>query len=961
MIITLPAISRGQDNVGLPFLKIGVGARQAGMGGVFTGIGDDIYTLYWNPGGIGHIRRWQWSVSYNRWFTDVYQASFAAVKQFRAFGSKKSALGLSCNYMGMPSWDATGGKEPAVSASHLVVGLSLGQRLDWISPTLAVGINLKILSSRFDAYSSSGLSSDIGILFKSNRFTLGSFGLGVFDYGIVSCGFSLFNVGTRMKFDTEFTSLPRTERLGVSLLLGRYRGWSLLLASDVIDVKNRDIVIGAGAEIWWSNFLGLRLGYRENKEDLGDFSFGFGIRWNDVIRSLLGLPTRLSDALEMDVADVGYGDVLQQTYRGAISHYPVAPEPFLLNDAKVMVTRGTDNSFQVVLKWEQASDPDPFDKIKYFLIVDKNKHQVERALHNIGKNINSFLNSSLRDSLLLFKPLSLTEHIIPVNKGGIYYWTVVAYDLAKHARVGKKGKEHIAEFVVPTYDLRVKDFVFTPTAWITTTPEQGSFSLTIANEGAVPSGRFRVIVRDVFLGRKSIETSMDDTLFVADFPKLDVGKDTTIQIPWMTQKQGIHIISETVKSLSEWPELNKQNNVRKEKIISVPKGKLLAPDSVKVTATSYKFAEIPFVPEVYFSPHSSDIDSVYYTAGNNVARSVLLALADRLKKNSDVTIRVLGFIDALSGENDPKLADERAEKVRGKLIELGVPPSHVVVVKNHPKILRRRRMPSNLQDAKWVMEQNRVVRFIVPQKDEPRIFKPYKIEVDTTLKDSIKFNVKIISSAGIQNWFLEIDSGLVNLTRRELVSDDSLWGNLSWSGEDRNKNLVPRDKWYYYYLTLTDTLGRIFKTKIDSVYLREKRTIRKREIFGAAKFAKVEPVYQFYWEHLMDIARELVKNPRMRVRFEGHACAIGPDKVNNRLSYQRAKLFTQAFKNRLKIAYPNSYRKAWQRIDPPVGFGERVPLRVKIKGQGSVLLGDNNSPTGRYLNRRIMVLLYTEH
>ena len=33
---------------------------------------------------------------------------------------------------------------------------------------------------------------------------------------------------------------------------------------------------------------------------------------------------------------------------------------------------------------------------------------------------------------------------------------------------------------------------------------------------------------------------------------------------------------------------------------------------------------------------------------------------------------------------------------------------------------------------------------------------------------------------------------------------------------------------------------------------------------------------------------------------------------------------------------------------------------MKIKGHGLVLLGDNMSPVGRYLNRRIMVLLYRE-
>ena len=63
---------------------------------------------------------------------------------------------------------------------------------------------------------------------------------------------------------------------------------------------------------------------------------------------------------------------------------------------------------------------------------------------------------------------------------------------------------------------------------------------------------------------------------------------------------------------------------------------------------------------------------------------------------------------------------------------------------------------------------------------------------------------------------------------------------------------------------------------------------------------------------------------------------------------------------RVRSAYPNRYSSILRRIEMPVGFGEKEPLRVKLKGQRNTLLGDNESPVGRYLNRRIMVLLYTE-
>jgi hypothetical protein len=217
-----------QEGVGLPFLKIGVGARQAGMANVFTGVGDDVYTLYWNPGGLGHLRRWQWSLDYNRWFSDVYQASFSFAKQVRILGSQKTGIGITCSYLGMPSWDATGGVQDEVSANDLVASLSVGQRLDWIHPTLSIGIQAKVIQSHYDEYSATGTAADAGILFKSPRFKLGT----PFKYGMITAGMALSNYGADMTFISEKTVLPRTYRGGLSFMMGTYRAWQILIASD---------------------------------------------------------------------------------------------------------------------------------------------------------------------------------------------------------------------------------------------------------------------------------------------------------------------------------------------------------------------------------------------------------------------------------------------------------------------------------------------------------------------------------------------------------------------------------------------------------------------------------------------------------------------------------------------------------------------------------------------------------
>lgn len=956
-ITFLPTVVRGQNSVGLPFLKIGIGARPAGMGGVFTGVGDDIYTMYWNPGGLGHIRMWQWSAAYNRWFTDVYQASLSYVKQFRLFGSRKTTFGLGGSYLGMPSWDATGGKEQPVSAGHFSVNISVGQRLDWISRALSIGVNFMAISSRFDTYSASGLATDAGLLIRPGRFRLGSMGVGLFDYGIVTCGVSLLHYGAKMTFDREASSLPRTIRAGISFLMGRYQGFSLLLASDAVGVQDREWVFGVGAEMWWRNTLGVRMGYRADGEDLGNFSFGIGLRWDDVMNSIFRLPTRYGDAIEVNVADAGYGDVLSQTYRGAVSHYPIAPEPFRLEDPQVVTSRVIGESSTVRLSWEKAFDPDPFDEVGYFVFIDKDKQKVDRAIRWVERDMEGFLASPLRDSLMVCEAVSTTSYTTSVTEGGVYHWAVAAHDLAKHARLAKRGAEHIAQFVIATPDLVVRECVFTHSRWITTTPEQGTLSFTVANEGSVDAEGFRFVATDVFVG-----DTLKRILLDVEIPALHIGKDTTFQVSWATQQNGLHFVDMIADPDSRILELQKKNNVRRDEIVSIPKGVLSAADSVEVTATGYDQIDIPLVPEVYFAPHSSDVQSIFYER-RDIFPDIFSALAERLNENRDVTLHVMGSIDTQSGENDPTLADDRAERVKEKLLELGVTASQVSVIKDHPsKILGREQRRTDSQDIEWVSEHSRVVTFSVAEQDEERIFEPIGVAVDTTLSDGgIPFGLQIMSPGRIQDWHVGAEPRSIEIVQSGLARGDSLSGVFEWNGMDTNDVLVPRNRWYRYSLVLTDTLKRTFMTRPDSIYLRERRTLQRWEMFGAAKFAKTEPIYQFYWERLMSIGSELVQNPSMRVRFEGHACKVGSDAVNDRLSLARAQAFTQAFKERLRRTYPNDYREIWSRIDDPVGFGEKVPLVLKTKERGEILLGDNQSPIGRYRNRRIMVMLYKEN
>jgi outer membrane protein OmpA-like peptidoglycan-associated protein len=511
--------------------------------------------------------------------------------------------------------------------------------------------------------------------------------------------------------------------------------------------------------------------------------------------------------------------------------------------------------------------------------------------------------------------------------------------------------------MVAVPDLIVSEIAFAPAQTINDTPDQGVLSVHIGNRGSAASDTAWLAVEGIpaAVGRPA------ETLFRGLVEPIPVNGTATVTFPWMASMPGRYTIRATADPDSLVLELREDNNTAETAYVTVPKGILMAPDSVQVMATGYSRLEVPLVPEMYFDPNSEDIGESY-TANTGVFPALLPTLSARLQENPDIVLRVMGAIDALSGETDTGLADRRAERVKEKLVELGAPAAQINVVGDHPsKVLGRRPMPKNPQDAEWVMEQNRVVTFATETQSEEVMFQPYEFAVDTTLRDSVQFVSKIVCPAGLKVWEIEGQTGILELDSRRAADGDSLWGVLIWRGTDQSKVVVPRNRWYHFALTVTDSLDRTFRTAIDSIYLEEKRTVERQELFGAAKFAKVEPVYAFYWDRVMSVASEMIGNPGMRLRFEGHACAIGPDKVNERLSTRRAADFTQKFLERVKAKYPQNYENIRRRIAEPMGAGEREPLILKLKGIGEVLMGDNRTPTGRYLNRRIAVLLYREN
>src|SRR5205823_560162 len=61
------------------FLKIGVGARAAGMGDAYTAIADDGTATFWNAAGVARVERTEISLNHNSWVGGLLEEHFAYV------------------------------------------------------------------------------------------------------------------------------------------------------------------------------------------------------------------------------------------------------------------------------------------------------------------------------------------------------------------------------------------------------------------------------------------------------------------------------------------------------------------------------------------------------------------------------------------------------------------------------------------------------------------------------------------------------------------------------------------------------------------------------------------------------------------------------------------------------------------------------------------------------------------
>jgi len=973
LLLTQMGFSQDAGTTGATFLKLGAGARALGMGSAFTGLSDDVSAIYWNPAGLGFIRRWELSFNYQKLFADLEYYAFFYSHQFRAPGTRRASLGIGVTHLGaLENWDSTNGQMPEVSSgdiSDLAVIVPLAYRLDMLTPKLSVGMNYKFIKNKLGSYSSNAHGIDFGVLFKtqlSNRF-------------IWSIGANIQNITLKkVKFVNQYESLPYRMRFGSAIKFFITDNQDLIVAYDLAKPKDNNLKHNMGIEYWLhlgAHRLGFRGGYRMIEEDLGKFSFSIGYGLD--ISSSTG-----SFYSQTDYAMNNYdSNILGNVNMGSFTLKPNSPEPFKRLSPKMDYQYMSKVNYH--LSWEKTDDYDDHDRVNYFVAVDTNYIKINKVLGNAKQIIKNLTKGSSNFDVLFHRITSQTNASFIFSEDSDiqdFYWLVIAYDRNMNMTVAT-GSDKIGKFSNKNLpDIRPVSIDFYPTDRFNTTKKQGELEAQIVGKIKKPC---KIVVFD----------STDNKIIFSEIVTQLAPSDTfKFSGEWQAENLGIHNINIICDFENEIEERDETNNIFTEQFATIPYGEIAVKDSIKLEELSYEHIELPTLPYVFFEPNSVEFSINSKTNNETEPDSLLELLGGRLKRDyPGLKIVLKGFADPNSEKimlDNGKLSNLRAEKVKQKLIEFGARESQIIINTNHrdsaPRLERKSRQ-IDPEELAMLNEENRRVEIHLPDNlpttkrleyDKsffaPRLIIRKKSEI---LSEKIRFNCHLNSPTPLKELTILIrdykdDPFPIKVFKLDTLSQEQdIQFNIDWEGIKDNNLMIAFNKSYFYWVSVTDCNGRKYEAQMQNFFISREVIVKEKRIFALAKFNKVAPLHQFYLEQLDEIEDMMKKDRRIRVRFYGHTDIIGTEERNNELSTDRAMELANWLAKIIDFDYSltdNQKQQLKNRIDNPLVTNEETKQQKTLFGKGehypltakNITYGDNYSPQGRTLNRRVDIEIY---
>ncbi len=292
----------GGENI-YQFLNLSTSSRQIALGGEILTLVDDVNQPVWNPATINDNIDNKISLNYSSYLSGVNIGSVSYAKLIsRRFGTIHGSINY-LNYGTLIRADENGNETGNFSASDIAVSIGYARNLPWTN--LFFGLNVKLITSNIDNFTSSGIATDFAVLYYS-------------PYKPYSFTVVARNVGTQIKsFNGTKENLPFKVAIGASykleyvplkwyLTLDNLQQWDVSVPNpseqttdlegnvteqeiSFVDNTLRHFVLGA--ELFPKSAVNLRIGYNfrraaelklQNVRTFGGISYGFGIKMNRI-------------------------------------------------------------------------------------------------------------------------------------------------------------------------------------------------------------------------------------------------------------------------------------------------------------------------------------------------------------------------------------------------------------------------------------------------------------------------------------------------------------------------------------------------------------------------------------------------------------------------------------------------------------------------------------------------------
>jgi hypothetical protein len=242
------------------FLKIGVGARAAGMGGAFVAVADDATALFWNAAGIARIDadKSELSLNHANWVADL---SFDQIGYVFHVKRIPGAIGVHARALSMDPMVETTAYQPdpnvgtgrTFDAGMMTVGLTYARSF---TDKFSAGGTANFIHEGLAEFSQQTYSFDVGTLYD-----VGTMGMKI--------GMAISNIGTQIKFIDREARIPAMFRVGSSISVLQSADQRLLGAVEFSHPPDNAERLNVGAEYDFRHFVFLRGGYNINYDAEG--------------------------------------------------------------------------------------------------------------------------------------------------------------------------------------------------------------------------------------------------------------------------------------------------------------------------------------------------------------------------------------------------------------------------------------------------------------------------------------------------------------------------------------------------------------------------------------------------------------------------------------------------------------------------------------------------------------------